>query len=329
MSKTVVITGASAGVGRATARAFAAREQARIAVLARGDEGLEATAKEIEAVGGTALPLSTDVANPEAVEEAAAAAERELGPIDVWVNDAMTSVFAPFTEISPEEFRRVTEVTYLGVVYGTLAALRHMVPRDRGVIVQVGSALAFRGIPLQSAYCGSKHAIKGFTESVRTELIHEHSNVHLTMVQLPAVNTPQFDWVEARLPNSPQPVPPIYQPEVAARGIVFASEHRRRQVWVGGSTWLTILGNKLIPGLLDRYLGRTGYDSQQTDEPLRPDRPSNLWKPVPGDFGAHGEFDDRSKHGSVQLWLTMHRGLVLAAGAAGVGLAALARRALR
>ncbi|HEX6262707.1 MAG TPA: SDR family oxidoreductase [Actinomycetota bacterium] len=327
MPRTIVITGASAGVGRATARMFAAREQAAIGLLARGEQGLEAASREVETEGGTPLALPTDVADAEAVERAAAAVERHLGPIDVWVNNAMTSVFAPFTEIVPEEFRRVTDVTYLGVVHGTLAALRRMGPRGRGVIVQVGSALAYRGIPLQSAYCGSKHAIQGFTESVRTELLHEGSGVHLTMVQLPALNTPQFGWVEARLPNEPQPVPPIYQPEVAARAVVFAADHPRRQVWVGGSTVATILANRLVPGLLDRYLGRTGYGSQQTDETLEPGRPSNLWQPVPGDQGAHGSFDDRAKDRSIQLWLATHRGAVVAAVAAGT--LALVRRALR
>jgi NAD(P)-dependent dehydrogenase (short-subunit alcohol dehydrogenase family) len=310
--KVVVITGASAGVGRAAVRELASRG-ADIGLLARDSDGLQAAAKEVEALGRRALAVPTDVADPERVEAAASQVEERLGPIDVWVNNAMTSVFAPFTEIEPEEFRRVTEVTYLGAVFGTRAALRRMVPRDHGVIVQVGSALAYRGIPLQSAYCGGKHAIEGFTESVRAELLHEKSKVRLAMVQMPALNTPQFQWVLSRLPRSPQPVPPIYQPEVAARAIAWAATHRRRQVWVGAPTVATILANEVAPGLLDRYLGRTGFDSQQTSEPVRPGRPSNLWAPVAGDHGAHGPFDDRAHPRSPQLWASTHRGLVAAA----------------
>jgi len=315
----VVVTGASAGVGRATVREFA-EHGANVGLLARGGEGLRAAAKEVQAAGGQAVAMPTDVADPGQVEAAAERIERELGPIDVWVNDAMTSVFAPFTQVEPEEFRRVTEVTYLGFVYGTRAALRRMLPRDRGTIVQVGSALAYRGIPLQSAYCGAKHAVQGFTESVRAELYHDKSNVWLTMVQMPALNTPQFDLVLSRLPRRAQPVPPIYQPEVAARAIVWAATHRRRQVWVGGSTLATLLANKVAPGPLDRYLGRTGYRSQQTDQPRDPDQPFNLWTPVSGDHGAHGRFDDRAHHRSLQLWATTHRGPVAAAAA---GLASL------
>jgi len=247
------------------------------------------------------------VADAAAVEAAAAEITETLGPIDVWVNCAMTSVFAPFKDVEPDEIRRVTEVDYLGFVYGTKAALRRMLPRDRGVIVQVGSALAYRGIPLQTAYCGSKHAIKGFTEALRCELLHDKSNVRLTMVQMPALNTPQFDWVLSRLPRKPQPVPPIYQPEVAARAILWASEHNRGEVFVGGSTTATILGNKVIPRLLDRYLARSGYDSQQTQQPADPNRPANLWDPVAGDHGAHGDFDSKAKDRSVQWWLTTHR----------------------
>jgi NAD(P)-dependent dehydrogenase (short-subunit alcohol dehydrogenase family) len=265
--------------------------------------------------------VPTDVADPDQVEAAAQQIEHELGPIEVWVNNAMTSVFAPFTEIEPEEFRRVTEVTYLGFVYGTRTALRRMLPHNDGTIVQVGSALAYRGIPLQSAYCGAKHAIQGFTESVRAELYHDKSRVWLTMVQMPALNTPQFDWVLSKLPHKAQPVPPIYQPEVAAQAIVWAATHRRRELWVGGSTAATLVANSLAPGLLDRYLGRTGYASQQTDEPADPQRPANLWAPVPGDHGAHGRFDDRAHPRSPQLWATTHRGLV---GAATAGLAGLA-----
>jgi NAD(P)-dependent dehydrogenase (short-subunit alcohol dehydrogenase family) len=313
----VVVTGASSGVGRATVRAFA-RRGASVGLIARGREGLEAAAKDVESEGGRALVLSADVAESEKVEEAASRAEEELGPIDVWVNNAMTSVFAPFTAISAEEFRRVTEVTYLGVVHGTMAALRRMRPRNAGSIVQVGSALAYRSIPLQTAYCGAKHAIRGFTDSLRCELIHDRSNVRLTMVQLPALNTPQFDVVLSRLPRKAQPVPPIYRPEVAAKAIVWASEHERREVWVGGTTLATITADKLMPGVLDAYLGRTGFDSQQTDEPADPDRPSNLWEPVPGDPGAHGAFDRRAHRRSFQLWATTHRALVAFASVAGV-----------
>jgi NAD(P)-dependent dehydrogenase (short-subunit alcohol dehydrogenase family) len=326
MSRVVVITGASAGVGRAAAAAFAERG-ADIGLLSRGTEGLEATAKDVEAAGGRALPIPADVADANAVDRAADQVEQQLGPIDVWVNNGMTSVFAAFTEIQPDEYERVTAVTYGGYVNGTRAALRRMIPRDRGVIVQVGSALAYRSIPLQSAYCAAKHAIKGFTESVRCELLHEKSGVQLCMVQLPALNTPQFDWVLSRLPRRARPVPPIYQPEVAARAIVAVAERPRREMWVGGSTALTLLANKVAPGLLDRYLGRTGFRSQQTDEPEDPTRPVNLWEPVAGDHGAHGRFDRQAHPRSVQLWAARHRGWVgaalLAIGAAGI------RRALR
>lgn len=321
----VVITGASAGVGRASARAFA-RLGASLGLVARGSEGLEATAKEVEAEGGRAAVLAADVADAGQVDEAAARAEEELGPIDVWVNNAMTTVFSPFEQITPEEFRRVTDVTYLGTVNGTLAALVRMRRRDRGTIVQVGSALAYRAIPLQSAYCGAKHAIKGFTESLRCELIHERSNVRVTMVHLPALNTPQFQWCRTRLPGHPQPVPPIYQPEVAAEAIVWAAQHDRREVFVGASTVATVWTNKIIPGLLDRYLGRTGYGSQQEDRPVAPGRADNLLEPIPGDHGAHGPFDDRSHGRSHQLWLTRHRGAVTAAGALAAGLAWAARQ---
>jgi NAD(P)-dependent dehydrogenase (short-subunit alcohol dehydrogenase family) len=320
----VVVTGASAGVGRATVRAFA-EEGAHIGLLARGPDGLQAAAREVEQKGGKALVVPTDVADPDQVETAAAAVEEKLGPIDIWVNNAMTSVFAPAWEIRPEEFRRVTEVNYLGFVYGTLAALRRMRPRDRGSIVQVGSALAYRGIPLQSAYCGSKHAIQGFTDSLRCELLHEGSGVKVTMVQMPALNTPQFTWVKSRLPRRAQPVPPIYQPEVAARAIVWASRHDRRELNVGASTSLVILGNKVMPGLGDEYLAHTGYDSQMTDEAADPDRPANLWEPVPGDRGAHGPFDAEASDHSLQLWINTHRGWLALGGLAtlaGVGVAA-------
>jgi len=328
--RVVVVTGGSAGVGRATVRTFAENGD-HVAILARDHDGLEAAAKEVEAAGGRALALSTDVADADAVEAAASAVEEGLGPIDVWVNNAMTSVFAPFKEVEADEVRRVTEVNYLGFVYGTQAALRRMLPRDRGVVIQVGSALAYRGIPLQSAYCGSKHAVKGFTESVRTELLHDKSGVRVTMVQMPALNTPQFDWVLSRLPKKPQPVPPIYQPEVAARAILWASEHRRSEVWVGGSTVLTILGNFAIPRLLDRYLARSGFKSQQTDEPADPNRPANLWRPVEADHGAHGDFDTKAKGRSYQWWVTSHRravtGVLAAVGT--VAAAAATRRSAR
>jgi NAD(P)-dependent dehydrogenase (short-subunit alcohol dehydrogenase family) len=329
-SPVVVVTGASSGVGRATARAFA-EQGANVGLLARGSDGLEGAARDVEAAGGIALAIATDVADPDAVEAAAAEIENELGPIDVWVNDAMTSVFAPVHEIRPEEFRRVTDVTYHGVVFGTMAALRRMRARDRGAIVQVGSALAYRGIPLQSAYCGSKHAIQGFTESLRTELMHDGSGVKVTMVQMPALNTPQFDVVLSRLPHRAQPVPPIYEPEVAARAIVHAARHpERRERWVGASTAVTILGNKLAPGLLDRYLGRTGFASQQTDEPEDPGRPDNLWKPVSGDRGAHGRFGDSSRSRSLQqLVATGRRPALAMAAAVGSALAATGIVALR
>jgi NAD(P)-dependent dehydrogenase (short-subunit alcohol dehydrogenase family) len=324
----VVVTGASAGVGRATVRAFA-RAGAWIGLIARGREGLDAAAKEVEAEGGRALVMPLDVADAEAVEDAAGRVEVELGPIDVWVNNAMTSVFSPLREISAAEFRRVTEVTYLGVVHGTMAALRRMLPRDRGIIVQVGSALAYRAIPLQSAYCGAKHAIEGFTESLRCELLHDRSGVRTTMVQLPALNTPQFEWILSRLPRKPQPVPPIYQPEVAAEAIVWAAHHRRPEVWVGGATAATILADRTVPRLLDHYLGRTGFDAQQTDEPADRGRLSNLWEPVGGDHGAHGDFDRRAHQRSVQLWATMHRGWVALAAAGGLMAAAAAARLSR
>jgi len=325
----VVITGASAGVARAVAREFGARK-ANVALLARGSTGLDGAAQDVRNAGGQALPVRTDVADFGQVEAAAEAVEGAFGPIDVWINVAFTSVFAPFVEITPDEFRRVTEVSYLGYVHGTHAALSRMLPRDRGTIVQVGSALGSRSIPLQSAYCGAKHAVNGFTSTIRTELLHEHSNVHITVVQLPAVNTPQFSWVLSRLPHRPQPVPPIFQPEVAARGVLYAVDHpRRKQYYVGASTVATILGNKVAAPLLDRYLARTGYASQQTDQEALPDRPHNLWAPVDGpngaDHGAHGEFDDRSRPRSVQLWAAQHLP-ALASAATGVGaLAALVR----
>jgi NAD(P)-dependent dehydrogenase (short-subunit alcohol dehydrogenase family) len=324
--RVVVITGASSGVGRATARAFGSLG-ASVGLLARGDDALRATAKEVDSAGGRPLGVATDVADAAAVERAAGQVERELGPIDVWVNNAMTSVLAPFTEITAEEFRRATEVTYLGAVYGTKAALDRMLPRDRGVVVCVGSTLAYRGIPLQSPYCGAKHAIQGFTESVRCELLHDRSRVRITMVQLPALNTPQFEIALSRLPSRAQPVPPIYQPEVAARAVVWAATHRRRELKVGAATVATMLANAVAPGLLDRYLGRTGYQSQQTGEPAVPDRPDNLWRPLPGDRGAHGGFDHRAHGHSPQLWLSTHRVALAAVGITGAAAAVLGLRA--
>jgi len=316
----VVITGASGGIGRATAAAFGARG-ATVALLARGEAGLAGAARDVEAGGGRALVVPTDVADPAQVEAAAERVENELGPIDVWVNVAFTSVFSPFEKIGPEEYKRVTEVNYLGFVYATMAALKRMTPRDAGTIVQVGSALAYRGIPLQTAYCGSKHAIQGFHEALRCELLHDKSNVHVTMVQMPAVNTPQFSWVLNRMPKHAQPVPPIYQPEVAARGVLYAADHpKRREYWVGASTMGTLAANAVAPGLLDRYLARTGYSSQQTDQDRSPDQAINLWDPADGadgkDYGAHGVFDAKAVGRSEQLWLSQHHGLLgVAAGA--------------
>jgi short-subunit dehydrogenase len=307
--ETVVVTGASAGVGRAVVREFG-RRRARVALLARGRDGLEAARREVESMGGEAWVLPIDVAESAAVDEAAAAIEKRWGPIDVWINNAMASVFSPVWEMEPEEYARVTAVTYLGVVHGTLAALRSMRPRDRGTIVQVGSALAYRSIPLQSAYCAAKHAVVGFTDSLRCELVHQKSRVHVTVVHLPAMNTPQFDWVKSRLPRKAQPVPPIYQPEVAARAIYWAAHHRRREVVVGAPTVAAITGQKIAPGLLDAYLGRTGFDAQQTAEPRPPDAPDNLWKPVAGDHGAHGRFDAQARRTSLQAWTSLHRAAI-------------------
>ncbi|WP_018830231.1 SDR family oxidoreductase [Salinispora tropica] len=327
--KVAVVTGASGGVGRATVRQLA-RPGVAIALLARGRAGLDAAAEDVRAAGGHAVPIEVDMADYHQVAAAGQRVEDELGPIDVWINVAFSSVFAPVQQIRPEEFRRTTEVAYLGYVYGTLVALEHMTPRDRGTIVQVGSALAYRGIPLQAAYCGAKHAIVGFTEALRCELLHDKSNVKVTMVHLPAMNTPQFSWLLSRLPRHAQPVPPIYEPEVAARSIVAAAARPgRRAYWVGTPTALTILGNRLVPGLLDRYLGRTGYDSQQTDQPVGPDQPANLWQPADGagghDFGAHGAFTDRSLRHSPQAWLSRHR-MVSVAGVAGLLFGVLAWR---
>jgi NAD(P)-dependent dehydrogenase (short-subunit alcohol dehydrogenase family) len=329
--RVVVVTGASGGIGRATAQGFAARGDT-VALLARGARGLDGARRDVEALGGSAATYQVDTADAAAVEKVAERIEEDLGEIDVWVNVAFTSVFARFVDIEPEEFERVTQVTYLGFVNGTRSALRRMRPRDRGTIVQVGSTLAYRGIPLQSAYCGAKHATQGFHESLRTELLHERSQVRVTMVQMPAVNTPQFSWVLSRLPRQAQPVPPIYQPEVAARAVLYAADHpRRREYWVGESTMATLLANAVAPGLLDRYLARTGFDAQQTDQSKPPDQPANLWDPADGeaghDFGAHGLFDDRAHAQSPQVWASQHHRTLALVGAAGLlaGVVALAR----
>jgi short-subunit dehydrogenase len=321
--KVVVVTGASSGVGRAIVRAFA-HEGANLGLISRNEDALNEAASEVRAAGGQALVLPIDVADAEAVEEAASKVETELGPIDLWINDAMVTVFAPFTDLTPDEFKRVTEVTYLGYVYGTMAALKRMIPRDEGGILQIGSALAYRSIPLQSAYCGGKAAIRGFTDSIRSELIHDGSNVKISMLQLPAVNTPQFDIQRTKLPRHPQPVPPIYQPEVIANAALYVAEHWPREMFIAWSTIKAILGQKLVPGYVDRYLAKNGYESQMTDEPVDPDRPDNLYEPVPGDHGAHGSFDDRAKPFNPELAIRTHLPTVAAAaGAALVAAAAL------
>jgi short-subunit dehydrogenase len=322
----VVITGASGGVGRATARRFAA-DGARIGLIARGRRGLEAAAREVEEAGGQALVLPADVSQPDQVEAAATAVEEQLGPIDVWVNNAMVTIYAEFLDIDPDEYRRSTEVTYLGMVWGTRAALKRMVPRNRGSLVQVGSALAYRGIPLQAPYCGAKHACKGFTESVITELLHHKSKVHLSMVQLPGVNTTQFTWGRTKLPKQTTPVPPIYQPEIAADAVHYAAHHRRRQIYVGVPTVLNILGEFVAPGLLDRYLARSGFKSQMTDQDLNPQGHDNLFEAVDEDRGAHGPFDDQAHSISPQYELAKHRKIVLAG--AGLAAAAVGTAALR
>jgi short-subunit dehydrogenase len=305
--RVIVITGASAGVGRAAAKAFARTEGAHVGLIARSKESLESTKREIEYLGGNAVVAPCDVADAEAVEAAATKFENELGPIDVWVNNAMTSVFAFVKETTPQEFKRVTEVCYLGYVNGTLAALKRMAARDHGHIIQVGSALAYRGIPLQAAYCASKHAIQGFMDSLRAELIHDQSRIVATMVQMPALNTPQFDWCRNKLGRKPQPVPPIYQPEIAAEAIVFASRTNRREIYVGASTVMAVIGNKLLPGLGDYYLAKTGIKSQQTSEVADPSLPGNLYETVPGDPGAHGRFDRQTRRSSWQLWADKNR----------------------
>ncbi|MGA8978125.1 MAG: SDR family oxidoreductase [Pedococcus sp.] len=325
MSRVVVITGASGGVGRAAAREFARRGD-RLALIARGEQGLVAAQREAQSLSAEAIVVPTDVADPEQVEAAVERVESELGPIDVWVNVAFTSVFARFEDITAAEYLRATEVSYLGYVYSTMAVLPRMRRRDRGTIVHVGSALAYRGIPLQTAYCGAKHAIQGFHEALRCELLHDKSNVHVTMVQMPALNTPQFSWVLSRLPKHPQPVPPIYQPEVAARAIAFAADHpRRREYWVGASTVATLMANAVAPALLDRYLARTGFDAQQSEHLRTQGLPTNLWEPADGaegrDFGARGAFDSSAREASPQQWLA-HRYPSLAAATLAVGVAA-------
>jgi len=321
--RVVVVTGASAGLGRAIALEFA-KDGADVALLARDPERLAAARAEVEALGRRAVDISVDVADAGLVEAAADRVERELGPIDVWVNDAMATIFSPFSEITPEEFRRATEVTYFGFVWGTRSALKRMKSRNRGIIIQVGSALAYRSIPLQSPYCGAKHAMKGFTEAVRCELIHEKSAVELVMAHMPALNTPQFSWGRTHLPRHPQPVPPIFQPEVGARAVVYLSHHPRREYWVAWPTVEAITGEKVCPGALDHYLASAAWDGQMTDEPVSTDRPDNLFEPVRGPYGAHGEFDRRARRDSGQSWANRHRGLLftvaagLAAGAVGL-----------
>jgi NAD(P)-dependent dehydrogenase (short-subunit alcohol dehydrogenase family) len=317
----VVITGASAGLGRAIAHEFA-KDGAKVGLIARDEGALQSTAQEVQDLGGQAIGLAVDVSDEDAVERSASRVEEEFGPIDVWVNNAMVSVFSPVKEMEAKEFRRVTEVNYLGYVHGTLAALRRMLPRDNGRIIQIGSALAVRSIPLQAAYCATKHAIVGFTDSLRCELYHDQSNVKVSVVHMPAMNTPQFTWVKSRLPKLPQPVPPIYEPEVGAEVVRHAALSRspRREYWVGGSTVQAIVGQKFIPGLLDRYLGKTGYKAQQRSLDDSPDRPNNLWEPVPTTLGAHGPFDRETRASSVQVALTLHRGW-LALGCLAIGVA--------
>ncbi len=323
----IVVTGSSGGIGRASAIAFGACGDT-VVLVARGEKGLAGAAAQVERAGGTAHVMPADVADPDQVFAVAAKVEAELGPIDIWVNVAFTSVFSPFDQIEPAEYRRVTEVSYLGYIYGTMAALKYMKARDRGTIVQVGSALAYRGIPLQSAYCGAKHAIQGFHEALRCELLHDKSKVHVTMVQMPAVNTPQFSWVLSRLPRHAQPVAPIYQPEFAARGVRYAAEHpHRREYWVGASTVGTLAANAVAPGLLDRYLAKTGFAAQQTKQRHDPDAPVNLWEAADGadgrDFGVRGVFDDKSIVRDPQLFASHHHGLLGVVAAGAVAAAAL------
>lgn len=309
----VVVTGARAGLGRAIVREFA-RHGASIGLLARGDEELEAVRREVEQLGGRAVAVPTDMADANQVEAAADKIEQALGPIDIWINDAMATIFAPVDQISPDDFKRVTEVTYLGFVYGTMSALKRMKPRDRGVIVQIGSALAYRAIPLQSPYCGAKHAIMGFTASLRSELEHDKSNVKVTILQMPAMNTPQFDWCKTVFDKHPQPMGKVFQPEVAARAVYYAAHHPRRQFYIGWPSVKAIWGNKFIPGLLDRYLAKVGYAGQLTNNPIPPDRPNNLYRPLPGNYSAHGSFDKIAHKRSPQVWADTHLGWAAIAG---------------
>ena len=319
----LVVTGASAGIGRATVRLLA-RRGACIGLVARGRDRLETTAREVEALGGRALVLPADVADADSVEDAARKTEEAFGPLDAWINNAMLSIFAPIWQMTSAEFRRVTEVTYLGYVHGSQAALRRMMPRDRGVIVQASSALAYRGIPLQSAYCAAKHAVLGFTDALRSELLHAKTRVKVTMVHLPATNTPQFDWVENRLPGRPAPPDPLYQPELAARGILFALDHPRRDVYVGDTTVQAFYAQRFFPGLFDRWLARNAWEGQlDANDPDDPKRPSNLWASVPGDWDAHGRFDHRAIDRSAQFWVTTHRPAVAAMAVGVAGLVAL------
>jgi NAD(P)-dependent dehydrogenase (short-subunit alcohol dehydrogenase family) len=328
-AQVVAVTGASSGAGRAIARAFGAAG-AKVGLIARGIDGLNAAAGEIRRAGGEALVLPADVSRAPEVQKAAHAIVEKWGRIDTWVNDAMVSVFSPVLEMTPEEFRRVTEVNYLGTVYGTLAALRYMIPADEGVVLQIGSALVYRSIPLQSAYCASKAAVRGFTDSLRCELLHDGSRVKVCMLQLPALNTPQFEVVRTRLPRHPQPVPPIFQPEVVARAALHLAEHPRREMWVGWSAAKAIVGQKFIGGLLDRYLAKVGWDSQMDDRPVDPlTRPDNLAAPLPGDRGAHGDFDARSRRASSELWMRLHAGKLAAGAAAAAAMALVAWRGLR
>jgi short-subunit dehydrogenase len=317
----VVITGASGGVGRATARLFG-ELGAKLMLIARGQDGLEATKSEVESAGGKAIIAPADVSQFEQVEAAAEIAERDLGPVDLWINNAMVSMYSPFMEMTPEEFKHVVEVTFLGVVHGTRSALNRMISRDRGTIIQVGSALAFRSIPLQSAYCASKHAIQGFTESIRSELMHQKSNVRVSVVNMPALNTTQFEWTKNKMPKKARPAGTIFQPEVAADAVRFAAEHNRREVMVGYTTVEATLGEKIVPGLLDHYLADAAWQGALLDEPADPNQPDNFWKPLPGDHGSHGPFDRMARRVSPQLWATKHRGILLGIAAA-VGLGAL------
>lgn len=322
----VVVTGASAGVGRATVRELA-KAGAHIGLIARGRERLEAAAREVEEAGGRALTLPLDVTDAAALEHAADRVEAELGPIDIWINNAMATVVGPFMSVTPEEFRRSTEVTYYGQVNGLRTALKRMLPRDRGTIVLVGSALAYRGIPLQSAYCGAKHAVQGLFDSLRAELIHDGSHVHITMVQLPGLNTPQFDWARVHLAHEHRPVGTVYQPEVAARAILFAAHARRKEILVGWPTVEAVVGNKIASPLLDEYLAHTAVEGQEDQtRPVAPDRPDNLFEPVPGDFGAHGRFDRVASAGSLQLWATINRAPITIAAAMALGAMLIGRR---